>query len=186
MQTQTIHTPVVIGHALLNLLPDDAVINVVRNGIPVFVGERNGRGGLSFKCPTCNRKHHHKAGSGMRNTHCFKRPPVHPLGYYLLEPLTDDGVVAVKQIKRSKLESFLKELGGRIFGIDYVKLNGEFRSLTGRLEVKAPLKGGENKTEALDRPYLTVFDIQIQGYRNVNLDTAKRVRTLGSVYDVVD
>lgn len=175
-----------VGHENLNLLPDTAIIAVVRNSIPIFVGERNSKGGLSFKCPHCNRKHHHKSGSGMRNAHCFAKPPLYTAGYYLLEPMNDGGVVTVERIKRSKIEAFLLGLGGKMFGIDYVKKDGSFRSLSGRLDVTAPLKGGENKTEALDRPYLTVYDIQIQGYRNVNLDTTKRIRANGKVYDVVE
>jgi hypothetical protein len=184
MQAQ--NTTSVVGHENLNRLSDKDVLHVVRNSIPVFVGERNSKGGLSFKCPYCGRKHHHKAGSGMRTPHCFVKPPLYTAGYYLMEPLNDDGVVTVEQIKRSKLETFLKGLGGKMFGIDYVKLDNTPRSLTGRFDVTAPLKGGKNKVEALDRPYITVYDIHAKGFRTVNLDTTKRVRVNGKVYDVVD
>ena len=174
-----------IGHEFLNLLPDDKIVQVVRAGLPIFVGERNSKGGLSFKCPACQRKHHHKAGPGLRTPHCFAKPPVHPQGYYLLAPI-DEGVVPVQHIKRSKVEAFLVKLGGAMFGVDFIKLDKSFRSMTARLEVKAALKGGENKVEALDRPYLTVYDMVAKGYRNVNLDTILRVRAQGVVYDVVD
>jgi hypothetical protein len=174
-----------IGHEYLNLLPDAAILQVVRSGMPIFVGERNSKGGLSFKCPACKRKHHHKAGPGLRNPHCFTKPPVHQQGYYLLAPI-DEGVVAVHNIKRSKVEAFLLKLGGAVFGVDFIKKDDSFRSMTARLEVKAALKGGENKSEALDRPYLTVYDMAAHGYRNVNLDTITRIRAQGRVYDVVD
>lgn len=180
-----ITTVPVIGHEFLSHLPDDMIVPVVREGLPIFVAERNSRGGLSFKCPACKRKHHHKAGAGLRKPHCFAKPPVHPAGYYLLEAV-DDSVVPVEKIKRSKVEAFLRSLGGKMFGIDYVKKDQTFRSLTGRLDVVAPLKGGENKVEALDRPYLTVYDVVAKGYRTVNLDTARRLRVNGTVYDVVD
>lgn len=183
---QAQNTTSVVGHEFLNLLPDAAIVGVVRNGIPVFIGERNSKNGLSFKCPHCGRKHHHKAGSGMRTPHCFAKPPLYTAGYYLLEPVNADGIVSVEKIKRANVKSFLQGLGGQLFGIDYLKLDKSFRSLTGRLDVKAPLKGGQNKTEALDRPYLTVFDIQLQEFRNVNLDTTMRIRANGKVYDVVD
>lgn len=174
-----------IGHEHLNLLPDAAILQVVRSGMPIFVGERNSKGGLSFKCPACNRKHHHKAGPGLRTPHCFAKPPVHPQGYYLLAPI-DEGVVAVHNIKRSKVEAFLLKLGGAVFGVDFIKKDNSFRSMTARLEVKAAQKGGENLTEALDRPYLTVYDMVASGYRNVNLDTIMRIRAQGKVFDVVD
>lgn len=175
---------VVVGHEFLNQLPDQDILKVVKNAIPVFVGERNGKGGLSFKCPHCGRKHHHKAGSGMRTAHCFAKPPLYTEGYYLLEPVSTDGVVTVKNIRRSNVRSFLEGLNGKMFGVDYIKSDNTHRSLTGRLDVVAPLKGGQNKVEALDRPYLTVYDIQAKGYRTVNLDTTKRLRANGMVYDV--
>lgn len=185
MQVANVNT-IVIGHENLKRLPDSDIVKVVKNAIPVFVGERNGKGGLSFKCPHCKRKHHHKAGSGMRNPHCFAKPPLYTSGYYLLEPLTDDGVVTVEKIKRVNIKSFLESLNGQMFGVDYIKLDNTFRSLTGRLGVTAPLKGGKNKVESFDRPYLTVYDVAISEYRNVNLETVKRIRANGKVFDVVD
>lgn len=174
-----------IGHEFLNLLPDNMIVQVVRAGLPIFVCERNSRGGLSFKCPACNRKHHHKAGPGLRTPHCFAKPPVHPQGYYLLAPI-DEGVVTVHNIKRSKIEAFLLKLGGAMFGVDFIKKDNSFRSMTARLEVRVAQKGGKSKAESLDRPYLTVYDMVVQGYRNVNLDTISRIRAQGKVYDVVD
>lgn len=182
---QQLTTKAVLGHEFLSHLPDDQIVAVVRESLPIFVGERNANGGLSFKCPACKRKHHHKAGAGLRKPHCFAKPPVHPSGYYLLEAL-EDSVVPVEKIKRAKVEAFLQSLKGKMFGVDYVKQDKSFRSLTGRLNVTAPLKGGENKVEALDRPYLTVYDVVAKGYRTVNLDTARRLRVNGTVYDVVD
>jgi hypothetical protein len=179
------HTTTTIGHEFLSLLPDSLIVQIVHESLPIFMCERNANGGLSFKCPACNRKHHHKAGAGLRKPHCFAKPPVHPNGYYLIET-ADDSVVPVERIKRSKVEAFLVSLNGKMFGIDYIKKDHSFRSLTGRLDVTAPLKGGENKVEALDRPYLTVYDAQAKGYRTVNLDTARRLRVNGKVYDVVD
>lgn len=174
-----------VGHEFLSLLPDNLIVQVVREALPIFMCERNAKGGLSFKCPACNRKHHHKTGAGLRKPHCFAKPPVHPNGYYLLEA-ADESVVPVECIKRSKVEGFLLALNGKMFGIDYIKKDRSFRSLTGRLDVTAPLKGGENKVEALDRPYITVYDVQAKGYRTVNLDTARRLRVNGKVYDVLD
>lgn len=173
-----------IGHEFLNLLSDSEIVMAVRRGVPIFMGKRNSKGGLTFKCPTCKRHHHHDAGSGLKPVHCFAKPPAHDHGYFVLEPMTDEGIVAVETIKRSKVEGFLKGLTSAMFGIDYIKQDGTARSLTGRLDV-APLKGGKNKVEALDRSYLTVFDVEARGYRTVNLDTTIRIRVNGKVYDVV-
>lgn len=173
-----------IGHEFLNLLNDQDIVKAVRRGIPIFMGKRNAKDGLSFKCPVCTRGHHHSAGTGLKAANCFVKPPVFTDGYYVIEPLDDKGVVAVENIKRSKVEAFLKDLKGEMFGIDYIKQDETSRSLTGRLDV-APLKGGKNKVEALDRSYLTVFDVEKRGYRTVNLDTATRLRVNGKVYDIV-
>lgn len=173
-----------IGHEYLNLLNDDQIVLAVRRGIPVFMGKRNDKGGLSFKCPVCKRGHHHSS-AGLKAANCFVKPPVFTNGYFVLAPLDDKGVVAVENIKRSKVEAFLRDLKGEMFGIDYVKQDETVRSLTGRLDV-APLKGGKNKVEANDRPYLTVFDVEIRDYRTVNLDTATRIRVNGKVYDIVN
>jgi hypothetical protein len=172
-----------IGHEYLNLLSNADIVLAVRHGIPIFMGKRNDKGGLTFKCPACKRPHHHKAG-GLRKPNCFAKPPVHSYGYFVLEAHDDKGVVAVENIKRSKVEAFLKSLNGDMFGIDYIKQDETPRSLTGRLDV-APLKGGKNKVEALDRSYLTVFDVEARGFRTVNLDTATRIRAQGKVFDIV-
>lgn len=175
----------VVGHEFLNRITNDQdILKIVKGSIPIFVCERNGSGGLSFKCPYCNRKHHHKAGNGFRNAHCFRKPPLYTQGYYLLETDAADQVVVAEKLNRVNLKSFLEGLNGKMVGIDYVKLGGAPRSLTGRLGVKAPLKGGENKVEAPDRPYLTVYEIG-NGYRTVNLATTTRVRANGKVYDIV-
>jgi hypothetical protein len=173
-----------IGHEFLNLLNDSDIVNAVRRGIPIFMGKRNDKSGLSFKCPACKRYHHHSAGTGLKAANCFVKPPVFTDGYYVVEPLDDKGVVAVETIKRTKVEGFLRALGGEMFGIDYIKKDGTPRSLTGRLDV-APLKGGKNKVEAIDRSYLTVFDVVKKSYRTVDVDTASRIRVNGKVFDIV-
>lgn len=174
-----------IGHEFLNLLDDADIVKAVRHGIPIFMGKRNDKGGLSFKCPACKKGHHHDGGAGLKAANCFVKPPVFTRGYFVLEPLDDKGVVAVEAIKRTKVEGFLRTLGGVMFGIDYIKKDGTPRSLTGRLDV-VPLKGGKNKVEALDRSYLTAFDVLKREYRTVDVDTASRIRVNGRVYDIDD
>lgn len=178
---KAINTP--IGHEHLNLLSDADIALAVRHGIPVFMGKRNAKGGLSFKCPACKKHHHHDGEAGRKAPNCFVKPPVYTSGYFVVEPLTDDGVVAVESIKRSKVETFLKANKGSMFSIDYVKKDETTRTLTGRLDV-VPLKGGKNKVEAIDRSYLTAFDVEARGFRTVNLDTATRIRVNGIAYDI--
>lgn len=180
-------TNTVVGHEFLNQIQNDQdILKIVKGQIPIFVCERNSKGGLSFKCPYCNRKHHHKAGNGLRNAHCFRKPPLYTQGYYLLQMDSSENVVQAEKLHRINLKSFIEGLHGKMVGLDFIKLNNEQRSLTGRLEVTAPLKGGVNTTEAPHRPYLTIYEIGKNQYRNVNLATTYRVRANGRVYDVVD
>ena len=96
--------------------------------------------------------------------------------------------VVVRQpqnINRMNLKTFIQGLKGRIVSIDYTKLDGTDRRLVGRLGVKAPLKGGANMVEQMDRPYLTMYDMQAKGYRTVSLDKVSGLRCKGYEYKVV-
>ena len=91
----------------------------------------------------------------------------------------------VVQLDRTNLKTLLLGQGDRFVSIDFVKLDGSVRTLTGRLGVKSYLKGGSNKVEADDRPYLTMFDSQLCQYRTVNLSTVSAVRASGKIYRVI-
>lgn len=92
----------------------------------------------------------------------------------------------VKQLSRVNLRSLIVRQNGKFISADYTKLNGVKRTLTGRLGVWSFLKGGSNKVEADDRPYLTVFDIKLAQYRTLNLETVSAIRAQGVEYVVVD
>lgn len=92
----------------------------------------------------------------------------------------------VVTLNRVNLKTLIQGQDGKFVSIDFEKADGHKRKLTGRLGVKAPLKGGENKVEADSRPYLTIFDAQIGEYRTVNLSTVSQVRASGKVYNVID
>lgn len=88
-------------------------------------------------------------------------------------------------LNRMNLKTFIESLGGRIVSIDFVKNDGFKRTLVGRLGVKAPLKGGVNNVERMDRPYLTMFDMQAKGYRTVRLDRVSGLRAKSNAYQIV-
>lgn len=89
-------------------------------------------------------------------------------------------------LARVNLKTFLEAQDGKFVGIDYIKKDGSDRSLNGRLGVTKFLKGGDNNTEALDRSYLTVYDMKARGYRTVDLASASHVRANGRVFVVTD
>lgn len=90
------------------------------------------------------------------------------------------------ELKRVNLRSLIEKQNGKFVSVDFIKLDNTIRTLTGRLSVKAYLKGGQNTVMRSDRPYLTVFDVQLRQYRVVNLDTVHGIRAGGVVYRVLD
>jgi len=89
-----------------------------------------------------------------------------------------------RKIARENLKEVLKKTGGHFFTVEFYKKDGTLRKMNARLGVKRYLKGGENKVEAPDRPYMTVYDVQNKGYRTVNLHTVTKVRANGNEFEV--
>ena len=82
------------------------------------------------------------------------------------------------------IESVLKATQGKFFTVVFVKKDGTTRVMNARLGVVKHLKGG--LSNFLDpSKYLTVYDIQAEGYRAVNLSTIISV-TCGGVTLVND
>lgn len=77
--------------------------------------------------------------------------------------------------RQQKLE-IIKSTKGKVFTANFVKKNGDLRSMNCRLGVTKHLKGGDNTTAHIPE-YVTVFDMQKKAYRNLNLDTLMSVRT---------
>jgi len=81
------------------------------------------------------------------------------------------------------LRTIIKELAGeRIFSVDFIKKNGEARTMVCRLGVKSHLRGGELPFCPVEKGTLPVFDMQKQAYRMINLDTVTELRANGQVY----
>lgn len=79
----------------------------------------------------------------------------------------------------------LRELvGNKIFSAEFIKKDGSLRKMVCRLGVKKHLKGGELGYDAEALNYLTVFDIQSEEYRTINVNTLKRITIDGVTYDV--
>ncbi len=92
----------------------------------------------------------------------------------------------VYQLHRVNLRSMIESQGKRMLSVDYEKLNGMARTLTGRRGVTAYLKGGENKVVRDSRSYITLFDMQLKEYRTVNLATVTELRCSGKIFRVID
>lgn len=92
----------------------------------------------------------------------------------------------VVQLHRVNLRTLIVKQRGLFVSVDYVKLDGKTRTLTGRLGVVSFLKGGKNNVEADERSYLTLFDVQLLQYRTVNLATVSEIRASRKIHQVID
>lgn len=92
------------------------------------------------------------------------------------------------QIHRVKLEAFLRKQQGRVVGLDFIKLDGSFRPLNGRLGVRKHLRTTSSEPSNVsgpETPYLVIYDLQKRGYRSVNLSTVSAVRAQNTCYTVI-
>lgn len=82
------------------------------------------------------------------------------------------------------LQEFLdKTSAGHIFTINFTKrTNGEVRTMNCRRGVARHLHGGQLAFDPAKHNLLTVFDMQKQGYRMVNLDDLHWLNLDGHAY----
>lgn len=79
----------------------------------------------------------------------------------------------------------IKSTNGRIFSASFVKKDGSSREMTCRLGVKKHLKGGELAYDPSEYDLMTVFDLQKNQYRMINLDTITSITVNGIFYSVI-
>ena len=89
-----------------------------------------------------------------------------------------------KKLAREKVQSRIAGQGNKVFCVTFTKKDGTDRKMVARLGVKKGLKGGENKVVKPDNSYMTVYDMQKQAYRTLNLRTIKNIKLSGVAYDV--
>ena len=78
---------------------------------------------------------------------------------------------------RRSIEAIVQD---EFFSIEFIKSDGSKRVLNGRLGVTKHLKGGTDCNDMFK--HLTVFDVQKQGYRNVDLASVEAVNAHGFRY----
>jgi len=77
------------------------------------------------------------------------------------------------------LQSVLHATKGKFFTVVFIKKDGTTRTMNCRLGVTKHLKGGLSNLNP--EKYLTVYDVQSEGYRAVNLSTIVSVTCGGIV-----
>lgn len=85
---------------------------------------------------------------------------------------------------KTEIKQLKELLGTKIFSAVFLKKDGTLREMVCRLGVTKHLKGGELKYSPEDFNYLTVFDMQKQEYRTINVNTLRQIKFEGITYDV--
>ena len=73
------------------------------------------------------------------------------------------------------LAGYVEHSGGKFVTVTFIKKDGTLRKLTGRMGVTKHLRGGQS-TLSPDK-YVTIFDVQANGYRAINRDTIQSIVT---------
>ena len=81
---------------------------------------------------------------------------------------------AVENPRNVVLKLFFQRLGGRVFHADFVKVNGEVRTMGCRLQTKVGVKG--TSTRKQKENILNVYEMSIQDYRSINLNNLRKVK----------
>ena len=89
------------------------------------------------------------------------------------------------KLTREKVQAEIRNQKNKLFSITFIKKDGTDRKMVARLGVKKGLRGGENKVVKPDNSYITVYDMQKDAYRTLNLRTIKEIKLAGIRYEVV-
>jgi hypothetical protein len=76
------------------------------------------------------------------------------------------------------LDQIVDESNGKILSVTFIKKDGTLRVMNGRLGVTKHLRGGTSTLDA--SKYITLYDLQSEGYRAVNRKTIVSV-TIGGI-----
>jgi len=81
-------------------------------------------------------------------------------------------------MQRKQKHDLIMSTGGKFFSVVFEKKDKSVREMTCRLGVQKHLKGGESTLTAYPQ-YVTVFDVEKEDYRAINLDTLLQIKTGG-------
>jgi len=80
----------------------------------------------------------------------------------------------------------IKESEGKIFSVVFEKrTTGEFRKLIGRLGVHKDVNGTGLRYDPASKQLMTVYDMQNQGWRMINMEGLTQLQTQGEAYVII-
>lgn len=78
--------------------------------------------------------------------------------------------------------ALIKANEGKVFSVEFLKKDGTLRKMVARLGVTKHLRGGGKNTCEAYQNLVTVFDMQKEQYRNINVDTLISMKSNGNEY----
>jgi hypothetical protein len=89
-----------------------------------------------------------------------------------------------QKIHKTKVSDLFKLFPNRIFSCVFVKKNGEIRTMNCRLGVKKGVRGTGKSISSPSNSYVTVFDMNKDQFRVINLETMIMINIGGKQYYV--
>lgn len=77
------------------------------------------------------------------------------------------------------LAQILEQTGGKFFGVTFEKKDGSIREMQARTGVRKGVKGVQTEKPAGLADYITVYDVQNAGFRNIHRDKILSIRFQG-------
>jgi hypothetical protein len=87
-------------------------------------------------------------------------------------------IKAIATLHRTNLATVIKETGGRIFNVTFVKKDGSIRNMNARLGVTTGVKGTGTPVNR-SNPVMRVFDMDKAAFRTINLATTRLIKADG-------
>lgn len=91
----------------------------------------------------------------------------------------------MKKVSRTVAKNILAKTNGAFFGVQFVKKDGSIRDMVCRLGVTKHLKGGELAFDPAEKGLMVVYEMDVEGYRMINLKALKKITVGGTSYKVV-
>lgn len=90
----------------------------------------------------------------------------------------------MKTVALAKAQSLIQSFNGGIFGVTFVKKNGEIRTMAARTGTSKGINGRGNYSHTRDitRSNLTVRDMHLNKFRAIPLDRTVSIRFGGELY----
>lgn len=90
------------------------------------------------------------------------------------------------QVTNTQLKAIISGIDTtHIFGVTFIKKNGDVRNMNCMLGVTKHLRGGEQSYDPAEHNLLTVFDVQKKDYRNINFAQLVKAKIDGVQYEVI-